>query len=133
MWVEIATRLALRYCLISLLSVTLSTAVMSSEKYQNKLNNLGKTRPSIDFIRMLLTQFVLKKKIIRWDNLPELKGENLIPKNDIFIVRLTVMTRSNLVTTDSKLKSSLESKNFLYRDNISISHPDELKNSYLRS
>ena len=114
--------------------MTLSTAVMKlSKKYLDKLNNLGKTRPYIHWIRMLLGELLIKKKMRLVDYLPTLEGENIVPKNDLFIVRLTVKTRSHLVTTDSRLKSALESEKFLYKDNISTSHPDELKNSYLKS
>jgi hypothetical protein len=103
------------------------------KKYQNKLNDLEKIRPYVHYLRMVLEQLKLQKKIKEWSYLPALDGDNIIPKNDIFIIRLTVMTNSTLVTTDSRLRSSLESKNFLRKYNIQIRHPDELKNSYLKT
>jgi len=78
------------------------------EKYRKKLKNMENRIQSSNFIAKLLVLMQTRGKIHVEKNLPKLSKLENIPDDDIFLVKLAVKSKATLVSTDSRLKLSLE-------------------------
>jgi hypothetical protein len=97
-------------------------------KYLDKLHNLGAMNQSGSFVEKLLIHMkkLGKLRLYDYEIPPKLPEERGIPEDDIFIIRLTVWTKSILVTSDCRLKEHLANHGLIQKYNLVIRKPWEL-------
>lgn len=101
----------------------------SDELYQNYLDILAvleRTIPSSVYTRKMLKYLMAANQIQFEQYIPTLSEENQLPPDDVYIVRLVVRTKSNLVSTDGRLRTSMENANIMSRYNIRFMRPNEV-------
>lgn len=101
----------------------------SDELYLNYLEilkDLERTIPSSVYTRKMLMNLMFANKIEFESYIPILSEENQLPPDDIYIVRLVVRTKSNLVSTDNRLKLSMENANVISKYNVRFMKPNEV-------
>jgi hypothetical protein len=101
----------------------------SDELYNNYLRilkELERTIPSSVYTRKMLMNLIASDQIEFEPYIPVLSEENQLPPDDIYIVRLVVRTRSNLVSTDNGLRNSMESANIMSKYDVSFMKPHEV-------
>lgn len=96
------------------------------QKYSRKLKELEKRIPSSVYTRKMLLN-LLAKGLIKFENFcPAINKENLLPSDDVFIIRLVVRTKSTLVSTDTPLKEKMEEAKIMSTYGISYQRPEEV-------
>lgn len=74
------------------------------EKYVTKLNSLDKFAPAAVYTRKMLLNLGAAG-LLRFESFcPDIFDENLLPSDDVFIVRLVVRISGSLVSTDDRLE-----------------------------
>jgi hypothetical protein len=98
--------------------------------YLHRLKLLKDRSPSADYIAKMLNFIRTKGSIRICEFAPTLSREELIPEDDIFLIRLAVHTRSTLISTDLRLKKALVENGLLSMYGIEFKTPIELLNHY---
>lgn len=97
-------------------------------KYLQKLRTLGQVNQSAKFVERLLIHMkkLGKLRLYDYEIPPKLPEEEGIPKDDVFIIRLTAWTKSVLVTSDCRLRDRLVEAHLIQKYNLQLKKPWEV-------
>ena len=99
------------------------------EKYTKKLKDLEVTVHSTAYTVKLLNLLRAAGLINFWNNNPiELLGENMLPPDDVYLVRLVANSKTDLVSTDLRLKSKMGGAKIFENYKIKFLLPNEVYN-----
>jgi len=97
------------------------------ENYVKALKSLESTVPSTAYTVKLLSLLRGSDSIHYWtSDLPELPNQELLPSDDVYIVKLAVGSNTDLISTDSPLEEKMKDAKIFENFNIVFLRPNEV-------
>ena len=96
------------------------------EKYKTKLVSLNTFAPAAAYTRKMLLH-LLGAGLLRFEPFcPDIHDENLLPSDDVFIVRLVVRISGSLVSTDDRLQVKMNDANIFTNYTVEFTNPENV-------